>query len=105
MEFTRKHFRSITFHNIRRALSRQECNDELKSLFGDRAPSFSTVNNWFNKFNCARRSLKYEVREGRPKTAVLWGNIDAVRELIMQDCHVTYREIDASLDISSTSIH
>ena len=32
-------------------------------------------------------------------------NIDAVRELIMQDRHVTYREIKASLGISSTSIH
>ena len=32
-------------------------------------------------------------------------NIDVVRELIMQDHHVTYREIEASLGISSTSIH
>ena len=32
-------------------------------------------------------------------------NIDAVRELIMPDRHVTYREIEASLGISSTSIH
>ena len=32
-------------------------------------------------------------------------NIDAVRELIMQDRHVTYREMEASLGNSSTSIH
>lgn len=32
-------------------------------------------------------------------------NIDAVRELIMQDHHVTYHEIKASLCISSNSIH
>jgi len=32
-------------------------------------------------------------------------NIDAVRELIKQDRHVTYREIEASLDISMTSIY
>ena len=30
--------------------------------------------------------------------------VDAVRELIMQDRYVTYRAIEASLDISSTSI-
>ena len=63
------------------------------------------MKNWFNEFNCGRRSLKDEVREGRPKTAVVSENIDAVRELIMQDRHVTYREIEASLGISSTSIH
>ena len=32
-------------------------------------------------------------------------NIDAMRELIMQDRYVTYREIEASLSISSTSIY
>ena len=45
------------------------------------------MNNWFNLFN--RPSLKDEVREGPPKTAVVSENIDAMRELIMQDRHVT----------------
>ena len=40
-----------------------------------------------------------------PKTAVLSENIDGVRALIMQDRLVIYREIKASLNISSTSIH
>ena len=39
------------------------------------------------------------------KTRVVSENIDAVRELIMQDRHVTYRAIEASLGISSSSIH
>ena len=73
--------------------------------FGDKAPSYGTVKNWFSEFNCGRRSLKDEVREGPPKAAVVSENIDAVRELRMQDHHVTYREIVASLGISSTSIH
>ena len=97
MELTREHFR--------RRLSRQDCIDELKSLFGDKAANYDTVKNWFNEFNCGRRSLKYEVREGPPKTAVVSEKIDALRELMMQDRHVTYREIEASLHISSTSIH
>ena len=63
------------------------------------------MKNWFNEFNCARRSLKDGDRQGRPKTAVVSENIDAERELIMQDRHVTYREIKASLGISSTSLH
>ena len=32
-----QHFRVIIFNNIRRGLSRQECIDEVKSLFGDKA--------------------------------------------------------------------
>jgi len=105
MELTREHFRAIIFHNFRRGLSRQECIDELKSLYGDQAPSYSTVKNWYNEFNRGRSSLNDEFREGRPKTSVVPENIDAVRELIMQDRHVTYREIEASLGISPTSIH
>lgn len=105
MELTREHFRAIIFHNFRRGLSRQECIDELKSLYGDEAPSYSTVKNWFNEFNRGRRSLNDEFRGGRPKSAVVPENIDAVRELIVQDRHVTYREIEASLGISTTSIH
>ncbi|KAL7739826.1 hypothetical protein ACLKA6_003268 [Drosophila palustris] len=89
MELTREHFRAIIFHNFRRGLSRQECIDELKSLYGDQAPSYSTVKNWYNEFNRGRNSLNDEFREGRPKTSVAPDNIDAVRELIMQDRHVT----------------
>ena len=36
MELTREHFRAIIFCNFGRLLS-QECIDELKSLFGDKA--------------------------------------------------------------------
>ena len=32
-------------------------------------------------------------------------NINAVLEVTIQDRHITYREIEASLGISSTSIH
>ncbi|GBP18519.1 hypothetical protein EVAR_12980_1 [Eumeta japonica] len=39
-------------------------------------------------------------KEGRPKSVVVPKNTDTVRELIMQDRHVTYREIKASFDIS-----
>ena len=73
-------------------------------MFGDKAPSYRIVKNWFTEFNCGRRSLKDEVCEGRPKTAAAL-NIDAMRELIMQDRHMTYREVEPSLNISSTSMH
>ena len=62
MELTREHFRAIIFYNFRHGLS-EECIEELISLSGDRTPSCSTVKNWFNEFNCGRRSLKDEVRK------------------------------------------
>ena len=67
-------------------------------------PSDSTVKNWLNEFNSGCCSLKNEIREGRPKTATVSENIDAVCELIMQDRHVSYREIEASLGCYHTNI-
>ncbi|CAH1997390.1 unnamed protein product [Acanthoscelides obtectus] len=49
-------------------------------------------------------TLSDDSRVGAPKTAVTQENVDAVRKLIIEDRHVTYREIDASLKISKTSI-
>ena len=49
--------------------------------------------------------MQDEFREGRPKSVVVPEIIDAVRQLILQDRHVTYREIKTTLGISGTSIH
>ena len=102
IELTREHFRANIFYNFRCGLSRQECIDELKSLFGDEAPFHSTVKNWFNEFNCERRSSKDGPWTSSKNSSCV---IDAVRKLIMHDRHVTYREIGPSLGISSISIH
>ena len=45
MELVPEHFHAIIFHNFRGRLSRQECIDELKFLYGDEAPSYSTMKN------------------------------------------------------------
>ncbi|CAH1971882.1 unnamed protein product [Acanthoscelides obtectus] len=78
MELNRKHFRAIIYYHFQRQLSQQECLAEL--LFSD------------------------DPRVGAPKTPVTQENVDAVRKLIIEDKHVTYREIEASLKISKTSI-
>ena len=58
----------------------------------------------YGEFNRGRSSLQDEFREGRPKSVVVQENIDAVRQLILQDC-LTYREIETTLSISGTNIH
>ena len=60
------------------------------------------MKNWFNEFNCGRRSLKDKIREGRQKAAVVPENIDAVHELIMQNRQVTYRGIFIKTDHVAT---
>ena len=68
MKLNREHFRTIIFYNFRRGLTQQQCIDE---------------------FNRGHSSLQDEFREGRPKSVVVSETIDFVRQLILQDCHVT----------------
>ncbi|CAH1985567.1 unnamed protein product [Acanthoscelides obtectus] len=104
MEFNREHFRAIIYYNFQRQLSQQECLAGLLSVFGNEAPHQSTISRWYGEFKRGRVNLSDEPRVGAPKMAVTQENVDAVRKLIIEDRHVTYREIEASLKISKTSI-
>ena len=105
MELNREHFREIIFFNFRRGLTQQQCIDELNSIFGNEPPSWTSVYRWYCEFNWVRISFQDEFRQGRPKSVVVPETIDAVRQLILQDRHVTYREIEKTLGISGTSTH
>lgn len=73
-------------------------------MFSDAAPCLRTVERWYLEFQRGHSSLSDKPREGRPKTAMTQENVDAVRQLIVEDRHVTYREIEASVGISGTTI-
>ncbi|CAH1963504.1 unnamed protein product [Acanthoscelides obtectus] len=90
MELNREFFRSIIYYNFQRQLSQQECLAELLSDFGNEAPHQSTISRWYGEF-----------KRGR---VITQENVDAVCKLIIEDRHVTYREIEASLKILKTSI-
>jgi hypothetical protein len=52
------------------------------------------VYEWFAESNNERPTFDDDVREGRPCTSVVAKEVDAVREMILADRHVTYREIE-----------
>ena len=64
-----------------------------------------SVYRWYAEFNRGHSSLQDELCEGRSKSVVVPESIDAVRQLILQDRHVTYLEIETTLSISETSIY
>ena len=63
----------------------------LISTFGDKAPLKRTIYCWFNEFEFGRSSLIDKFREGRPSTAVVPANIDAVCKMIEMDQRVNLR--------------
>ncbi|GBP48451.1 hypothetical protein EVAR_32853_1 [Eumeta japonica] len=92
MDLTRENYRATIYYHFRRGLTQNSASiNSLRHL----------------EMKHHRKPLRMptnKFRGGRPKSVVPQ-IIDAVRELIMQDHHVTYRKIKASLDISTTSIH
>lgn len=105
MEITRAHFRAMIFYDFNCGLTQQESLDRLRSAFGDGAPTQSTVYGWFAKFKRGHTSLNDEFREGRPRTAVVPENIDAVRNMIETEPQATYRAIQATIGIDMKQIH
>ena len=49
-----------------------------------------------------RSSLQDEFREGRPKSVFIPETFAALRQVILQDRHVTYRKIETTLGINGT---
>ena len=71
MELKQEHFCAIIFDNFRSGLTQQEYIDELNSIFGDEAPSRTSVYRWYCEFIRGRRSLQDEFREGRRKSYIV----------------------------------
>ena len=104
MELNREHLRAIIFYNFRCGLTQQEGIDELKLIFGDETLSRTSICRWYGEFNRGRSSLQYEFCEGCPKSVFIPETINIVRQLIFQDCHMIYREIETTLVTSGISI-
>ena len=68
MELNRERFRAIIFYNFRRELTQQQCIDELNSIYGDEAPSRTSVYRWYGELNRGHSSFQDELREGLMKS-------------------------------------
>lgn len=78
--------------------------DELRRVFGDEAPSFSTIARWSQWFREGREEIADEVQSGRPITETTSENIEQIRDIIGIDPHVTVDELQAETDLSHGTI-
>lgn len=75
----------------------------LENAFHESAMKKSAVNTWYKRFEDGREETCDDVRAGRPSTSVTPVNVDAVKNLVLQDRRITVREIAEELDISQGS--
>ena len=99
MEIWHERFRWMILYDFKFGLTQRQCFERLNAAFGDKVPSKTTIYNWFAEFKRGRIGVSDEPHGHRQKTAVVPEKVDAVRELIEEDCHTTYGQIRASLGI------
>ncbi|GBP20124.1 hypothetical protein EVAR_5554_1 [Eumeta japonica] len=89
----------MIYYDFQRVSTQKSCVDQLTSTFKDKAAPKATVYHWFCELNRGWSMHTDKLKEGCPKSVVVPQSIDAVREMITLDRHVTYREIRTSQDI------
>jgi transposase len=85
-------------------LNARQIHDELITAYGQGVVSYSTVAHWIHRFSNGTESLEDDPRCGRPLSVITQQNIDAVRDLVNEDPHITIDYIATLLDISHGSV-
>ena len=84
--------------------SAKEIHDELKLAHPFNAPSLMTVWRWVDRFKSGSEDLEDHDRPGAPITATTPANIEAVRQLINDDPHISLHHLEAQTSLSYGSI-
>jgi len=72
----------------------------LQQAFGDKCMSRTQCFEWYSHFKTGRTSIDEDPRSGQPSTSTDDVDIDAVRDLILQNHRLTIREIAEDVGIS-----
>ena len=78
--------------------------DELDSVYGDSAPSFTTVTFWADQFKRGRKNLGDDERSGRPKTATTNENFAKVHQMVLDDHRIKVRTIAEVMNVSKERV-
>jgi len=104
MENLKFEFRAVIKFFCKEGRAAKKIRDQLRAVYGDSAPSYSTVTRWSNEFQRGRESLEDELRSDRPSDAVNPSVIAAVKKLIRDDKRIKVVEIARTMQISCGSV-
>lgn len=105
MEESAKCQRAIIFFLWKEGAKSAEIVRRLEAVFGSAADSQATVYRWVNRFRDGRESLEDDPRSGCPATSVYDATVRLVEDIVLEDRHVTYQEIEDRLGIAAPQVH
>lgn len=106
MDANTSQFRFYVFTRQKLGTSSKDIYDELRAVWGDKAPSYPTVRRWTLEFSSgARTSFGDAPRSGRPSTSRTDEKISQVRVAIQEDSKLSTRDLSIQLGIDKTTVH
>ncbi|CAF1523130.1 unnamed protein product [Rotaria sp. Silwood1] len=85
-------------------LTATQIHDELTTAYGQGVVAYRTVAHWVHRFSSGRESLDDDPRSGCPLSVITQQNIEAVKDLVNEDPHISIDYIADILDISHGSV-
>ena len=82
----------------------QETFHEIKETYGDDAPSYDLVKLWHRDFKHGRKSAETTPRPSHPPSAIDEASVSQVEAAILEDRHMTIRQIAQEIKISTGSV-
>lgn len=97
-------YRAVIKYLVLKGNTPTQIKDELDAVYGDSAPSFTTVKFWAAEFKRGRTSLGDDERSGRPKTATTDDNIAQVHQMVLDNRRIKVREIAEAMNMSKERV-
>ena len=94
MKIDKIEYRAVIKYLFLKGNTPMEIKDQLDSVYGDSAPSFTTVKFWAAEFKCDRKSLGTTTDE----------NIANIHEMVLDDHRIKVRDIAEVMNMSKERV-
>lgn len=100
MNFDEIEHRAVIKFLTKENVSPKEIAERMEQVYGQDAPSYSTVKKWAALFRMGRTELEDDPRSGRPSTAITEANVEKIEKMVMQDRRLKVLQIAAEVGLS-----
>jgi len=97
--------RSYILTGYKLGLSPTDIHKNLVTTYPQDAYSYDTVCKWIGRLKARKIDIEDAFRSGRPITATTQQNISIVKDLIDNDPHISYNEIEEESGLNHWVIH
>jgi transposase len=97
-------YRAVIKFFVKKCVMPNEIYSKLIKVYGNSAPSFSTIKKWAAEFKRGHTSLQDDPHDEHPKSATTPEIVQQVHDMILDDRRIKVREIAETIGISKESV-